>query len=50
MSTPGEIATLFRRLAEPEQRELIAWLTESLDDSWRVAETAPLYGATSEIQ
>ncbi|HEV2441758.1 MAG TPA: Uma2 family endonuclease [Steroidobacteraceae bacterium] len=50
MSTPGEIATLVRRLSEPEQRELIAWLTESLDNSWRVAEAAPRYGATAEIQ
>lgn len=45
-----EATSLIRRLAEPEQRELLAWLTDSLDDSWRVAEAAPRYGVTTESQ
>lgn len=48
MSTPDKITTLLQQLPEPEQRELAAWLTESLDNRWRVAETAPQYGATTE--
>jgi Uma2 family endonuclease len=50
MITPDEVTNLIGRLPEPEQRELLAWLTESLDDSWRVAEAAPRYGATTESQ
>jgi Uma2 family endonuclease len=41
---------LIGRLHEHEQRELLAWLTESLDDTWRVAETAPRYRTQEEIQ
>ncbi len=41
---------LIRRLHEPEQRELLAWLTDSLGDSRRVAESAPRYGTTPESQ
>ena len=48
MDMLDEATRLIQRLPEPEQRELAAWLTESLDDSWRVAETAPQYGATAE--
>jgi len=50
MSTPDEVTSLIRELPEPEQRELLAWLTESLDDGWRVAETAPRYGATPDLR
>ncbi|HEX4266385.1 MAG TPA: Uma2 family endonuclease [Steroidobacteraceae bacterium] len=50
MNTFGEVTNLIRRLREPEQRELLAWLTESLDDSWRVAETAPQYGRGAASQ
>lgn len=45
MNTLEEITSLVRRLREPERRELAAWLTESLADSWRVAEPAPRYSA-----
>lgn len=48
MSTLDEVTRLIRRLAEPEQRELSAWLTESLEERWRVAEPAPRYGAIAE--
>jgi Uma2 family endonuclease len=47
MSTLDEAERLIRRLSEPDQRELAAWLTESLADGWRVAETAPRYGAAT---
>ncbi|HEV2269562.1 MAG TPA: Uma2 family endonuclease [Steroidobacteraceae bacterium] len=50
MNMFDEATTLIQRLPEPEQRELAAWLTESLDDSWRVAEAAPRYGATIETR
>jgi Uma2 family endonuclease len=50
MITLDEASSLIRRLPEPEQRELLAWLTDSLDDSWRVAEAAPRYGTTDETQ
>jgi Uma2 family endonuclease len=50
MITFDEATGLIRRLSEPEQRELLAWLTESLDDNWRVAETAPRYGTSTESQ
>ena len=50
MNTLDEITSLVRRLREPEQRELVAWLTESLDDSWRVAEAVPRYGAAAETR
>lgn len=48
MNRLDEITSLVKRLREPEQRELAAWLTESLDNTWRVAEAAPRYGAGSE--
>lgn len=48
MSTLDEAEHLIRRLSEPDQRELAAWLTESLQDSWRVAEPAAQYGAAIE--
>lgn len=47
MNTLDEVTSLIRRLREPERRELAAWLTESLDQGWRVAEPAPRYGATA---
>lgn len=50
MITSDEITTLIRRLPEPERQELSAWLTESLDDGWRVAEAAPRYGASGETR
>lgn len=50
MATFNEAASLIGRLSEPEQRELLAWLTDSLGNSWRVAETAPRYGTTVESQ
>lgn len=50
MVTFDEAASLIGRLSEPEQRELLAWLTDSLDDKWRVAEAAPRYGTTDESQ
>ncbi|MGH8199699.1 MAG: Uma2 family endonuclease [Steroidobacteraceae bacterium] len=50
MNTHDEVTRLIRALHEPEKRELLAWLTESLDDSWRIAETAPRYGTTAESQ
>lgn len=50
MNTLDEATSLIGRLPEPEQRELLAWLTDSLDDKWRVAETAPRYGTTDETQ
>jgi Uma2 family endonuclease len=50
MITLDEAASLINRLSEAEQRELLALLTESLDDSWRVAEAAPRYGVTGESQ
>jgi Uma2 family endonuclease len=50
MNALDETENLIRRLPEPEQRELLAWLTDSLDNTWRVAETAPRYGTTTEIQ
>jgi Uma2 family endonuclease len=50
MSALEQATDLIRRLPEPEQRELAAWLTESLDDRWRVAETAPRYGAAAETR
>ncbi|MDE2262599.1 MAG: Uma2 family endonuclease [Gammaproteobacteria bacterium] len=48
MNTLDEVTDLIQRLPEPEQRELVAWMTESLDNRWRVAETAPRYGATGD--
>lgn len=48
MSILDEAERLIRRLSEPEQRELADWLTESLADGWRVAESAPRYGAAAE--
>ena len=49
MTTVDEITSLIRRLREPEQRELAAWLIESLDDRWRVAEAgAPVVLASLE--
>ncbi|HEY6516564.1 MAG TPA: Uma2 family endonuclease [Steroidobacteraceae bacterium] len=50
MNRRDEVTRLIRALHEPEKRELLAWLTESLDDSWRVAATAARYGATDETQ
>src|SRR5690349_2149973 len=50
MNTFDQATSLIRRLSEPEQRELAAWLTESLDDSWRVAEAAPRYGERVETR
>ena len=50
MNSLDEVAGLVGRLHEYEQRELLAWLTESLDDGWRVAQTAPRYGAPTETQ
>lgn len=50
MNTHDEVTGLISRLPEPEQRELAAWLTESLADTWRVAEFAPRYGAQGESQ
>lgn len=50
MSMYDEISTLIRRLPEPEQRELSAWLRESLEESWRVAEPAARYGAAAEAR
>ncbi len=50
MNTIDEVTGLVARLRECEQRELLAWLTDSLEDSWRVAETAPRYGTTTEVQ
>lgn len=50
MNSLDEVTSLIGRLPEPEQRELLAWLTDSLEDSWRVAETAPRYATTSETQ
>lgn len=48
MSMLEEATSLIQRLHEPERRDLAAWLTESLDNNWRVAETAPQYGTTTE--
>ena len=48
MDMLDEATSLIRCLPEPEQRELAAWLTQSLDDRWRVAETALQYGAQDE--
>lgn len=48
MNTFDEVKSLIRRLREPEQRELAAWLTESLPDGWQVAEPAARYGAAAE--
>ena len=45
MNTLEEVTRLIRRLREPERRELAAWLTESLEDNLRVAESAVRYGA-----
>jgi Uma2 family endonuclease len=50
MNTHDEVTRLIGALHEPDKRELIAWLTESLDDNWRVAETAPHYGSMAESQ
>ena len=50
MNTLDEVTDLIHRLPEPEQRELAARLTESLDNGWRVAESAPRYGEKSKIQ
>jgi Uma2 family endonuclease len=50
MNTLDEVTRLAGRLPEPEQRELLARLTDSLEDRWRVAETAPRYGTTTESQ
>ena len=50
MSTVDEVTRLVRQLHEAEQRALLAWLTDSLDDGWRVAETAAKSGATTEAQ
>lgn len=48
MNMLDEITTLVTRLSEPEQRELTAWLTESLDNDLRVAESATRYGSAAE--
>jgi Uma2 family endonuclease len=50
MNRLDEVTGLVGRLRECEQRELLAWLTDSLEDGWRVAETAPRYGAATENQ
>jgi Uma2 family endonuclease len=50
MKTYEEVTSLIRHLRESEQRELLAWLTESLDDCRRVAEIAPRYGAIATSQ
>ena len=50
MNTVAEVTSLIRQLPEPEQRELAAWLTESLDNGWRVTEASPEYGTTTESQ
>ena len=50
MSMLDEVTSLVRRLPEPERRELAAWLTESLNDGWRVAESAARYGARAKSQ
>lgn len=50
MNTQDEVTKLIKALHEPEKRELLAWLTEALDDGWRVAEAAPRYGAMAESQ
>lgn len=48
MNILEEAERLIRRLSEPKQRELAAWLTESLADGSRVAEATPRYGAAAE--
>lgn len=48
MDTLEQAEHLIRRLSEPEQRELAAWLTESLAEGSRVAESAPRYGTVAE--
>lgn len=48
MNTFDEALNLVRHLSEPDQRELAAWLADSLEDVWRVAEAAPRYGAAAE--
>ena len=50
MNRLDDVTHLVGQLHESEQRELLAWLTDSLEDSRRVAETAPRYGATTEDQ
>jgi Uma2 family endonuclease len=50
MNTVDEVTDLIQELSEPERRELLSWLTESLDENRRVAEPAPQYGATAESQ
>jgi Uma2 family endonuclease len=50
MNSLDEVTGLVGRLHEYEQRELLAWLTDSLEDSWRVAEAAPRYGETKSDQ
>lgn len=50
MNRLDEVTSFVGQLHESEQRELLAWLTDSLEDSWRVAETAPRYGAPTEDQ
>ncbi|MGH8302626.1 MAG: Uma2 family endonuclease [Steroidobacteraceae bacterium] len=48
MSISNEITALIRQLPEPERRDLLAWLIESLDEVWRVAEPVPQYRASAE--
>ena len=48
MNTFDEVKSLILRLRQPEQRQLAAWLTESLPDGWQVAEPAARYGAAAE--
>jgi Uma2 family endonuclease len=50
MNSFDEVIALVGRLPEYEQRELLAQLTDSLEYSWRVAETAPRYGAVAATQ
>lgn len=50
MNRLDEVTSLVGRLHESEQRRLLAWLANSLEDGWRVAESAPRYSATIESQ
>jgi Uma2 family endonuclease len=50
MNGLDEVTSLVGRLHESEQRELFAWLANSLEDGRRVAESAPRYGAMIESQ
>jgi Uma2 family endonuclease len=49
MHALDEISAAIERLPDPERRELLAWLTESLEDGWRVAEPVPRYGAAADV-